>query len=377
MTHPYQLILISNRPIPNLTPALDRSFGAQKVFMLVEEAQRRKARCLEDVFKRYGIKTEIVPVSSKNDILEVTSAVKALCSRFKPDELVLNVSGGSHVERCGAFQVFFQQNRPVFCVEAATDELIWIHPAEKAKHNLEDRLRLKPYLEAFGNRVLGKREALSFPAAWRELQQFMVHAVEDLQHAISVMNYYASRGEWDPYPQISRKDWLNRPFRELLKRCVQLEIVELDSKRIAFSSEQARRFLNGDWLELYVYHHLDRLRQHCPIHDLAIGLEFESQNGNKNEMDVVLLSDNVMHFIECKTSNMQSRKMKRYGQGVLYKLETVTDQAGMFAKAMLVSYRDLKDSDKQRARDLKIKTVCASQLKQLDQHLTSWLRSKT
>jgi len=373
MTFANQLVLVSNRPIPNLTPALDRSFGPKKVFLLMDGTQNRQAAMLEGVYFRFGIEVERIMVPDHFRMESVKSAVQKLCSQFGPDDIALNVSCGSPSQRCGSFSVFLNENRPVFCVEDNTDRLIWIHPSERAEHPLEDRMRITPFLEAFGNKVLERRTDHHLPVEWKDLQDYLVKDAGVLQHAISVMNYYASRGEWEEHPQISGRDWLSRPFRDLLKKTVEEGLIVLNSKNITFTSDRARRFLNGDWLEIYVYQHLQNLRQHCGIHDLAWGLEFESENGNKNEMDVVFLADNKMHFIECKTSNMTSKKKKNYGLGVLYKLETVTDQAGIHAQAMLISYKDLKDSDKQRAKDLKVKTICSTKLKYLDKYLKEWI----
>jgi len=369
------LVIVSNRPIPNLAPALDRAVAPQRVFLLFGPGQANDVQNLEKIYRRYGLKTDRVFVEKPEDPRALRNQVSGLVAPFQYEELAFNASCGSPIQICSIFSLFWEQKRPIFCVSPPHDELVWLQPEDRPKINLEDRLTITPFMNAFGLNVLNIRKQTKTSSEWKDLQDYLILRAQDLQQAISVLNYYASRGEYDSRLVVSRKDWLNRPFRNLLKQIQKHGLIQMDGNSLHFVSDKARNFLNGGWLENLVFETLQRRYRDFGVQDLGLGLEFETPAGNQNEMDVVFLADNHMHFIECKTSNMTTRKKKHYGLGVLYKLESITELTGVISRSMLVSYRDLKASDKRRAKDLNVKTVCAGELKNLESHLAEWVRT--
>jgi len=107
------------------------------------------------------------------------------------------------------------------------------------------------------------------------------------------------------------------------------------------------------------------------IHDLAQGLMVKRGNV-KNELDVVFLNDNSLHIIECKTGNL--KKEKGVGGQVVYKLDSLTDNlGGLRARSMLVSLRQLKPTDQERAKQAGIRVCSGPSLKNLQSEICQWL----
>ncbi|TAL46262.1 MAG: DUF1887 family protein, partial [Methylovulum sp.] len=111
--------------------------------------------------------------------------------------------------------------------------------------------------------------------------------------------------------------------------------------------------------------------------DIARSLEVERSLCKlpiKNELDVVFLKNNRLYLIECKTHNDKS-KADGKNTDALYKLDSLKDlMGGLQAKAMLVSFNRLNDSDRRRADDLRIDVCAGTDLAQLPQKLTDWLK---
>jgi hypothetical protein len=90
-------------------------------------------------------------------------------------------------------------------------------------------------------------------------------------------------------------------------------------------------------------------------------------------MDVTFLKDNRLYIIECKTKRYSANDQGA-GADTLYKLDTLKDLlGGLQAKAMLISFTELGDYDKQRAGDLNISLCCHKQLPKLSEHLLKWI----
>ena len=105
-------------------------------------------------------------------------------------------------------------------------------------------------------------------------------------------------------------------------------------------------------------------------------MRVESAGHARNEIDVAALVHNRLYLIECKTRSMQGDSdAAGPGAETLYKLDSLTALGGLNTRGMVVSYQPLKQWDRQRADDLRIKVVEGGQLRNLDGHLANWINA--
>lgn len=93
-------------------------------------------------------------------------------------------------------------------------------------------------------------------------------------------------------------------------------------------------------------------------------------DAGSNELDVAFLARNRLHIVECKTRSFRARDS---AAEAVYKLDALTALGGLNTRPLLLSYRPLVDGDRQRARDLNIRTVVGSALAGLEAELLRWI----
>jgi len=375
-----QVCLVSAQATPNLTPLLDPAFAPRRVVLLVSTDMRERAAWLADVVRQRGIAVEQVDIADAWDMPGVCDRLVAwLDKQGDACSVALNVTGGTKPMAMAAQQAFAMADKPVFYVHQGRDELLWLTP-RLAPTRMANRLTLEPYLHAHGWQVMERPALLKSSDAMRRLTDELVLQVGSLELALGRLNWYAQecqklgRLEID----LGDRDHKNPGFMALIDKFAAARACALLGGKLRFPNEASRFYCNGGWLEHHVAGLLDGLRLQGKIQDLAVNLKVRSLNnrlsGNagSNELDVAVLAHNRLHIIECKTRIFGERDS---AAPAVYKLDALTVLGGLNTLGMLVSYRSLIDGDRQRARDLRIRTVVGSAIANLGQELQRWITS--
>ncbi len=148
----------------------------------------------------------------------------------------------------------------------------------------------------------------------------------------------------------------------LLTDLVETGLATYENGILTFDCEEARRLANGEWLEILVHNTVVDIQQYLPtLQDHSLNVQVHREIGEKdvrNELDVVSIVNNKLHIIECKTKGMRDD-----GDDTLYKLESLRDLlGGLQARAMLVSFRPLRNNDIMRAQDLGLAIIGPDEL---------------
>ncbi|HHH47754.1 MAG TPA: DUF1887 family protein [Gammaproteobacteria bacterium] len=374
-----QVCLVSNQPIPNLTPLLDSSLEARRVILVVTPDMHERAGWLEDVLRPRGIRSELWPIDDAWDFDAIQSRIMELLERETEagTRPALNATGGTKLMSIAAYEAFRAYDLPIFYVHPERDSIVWLQTGDSSgqPQELENRLRLEAFLQAHGARVAHKPRR-NLPAAGDlELAETLIQGQDRYSRPIGTLNWLAASAD---HPGLdARLEHTTRELDELLDLFQQHGKLTRHGDSITFSDEKARFYANGGWIESHVYNQLRRLRGRRPrLQDLACALEVTRQQRDKtipNELDVAFLHDNRLHIIECKTRRFRENGEESAGAEALYKLDTLRDlMGGLQARAMLISYRDLSGHDRSRAADLGIRVCAGSQLHHLRQHLLNF-----
>ncbi len=374
--------LVSAQPLPNALPALDPNLGARRVVLATTPDMTRRAEWLESVFRPRPVKVDHLPLDDAWNYDHVQTRVMEFLEEEKKagrlDGIALNATGGTKLMSVAAYEAFRAYRLPVFYVHPVRDEVIWLQPCGLPPHRLADRIRIEPFLELHGARVASTPRRSVPRAEALQLAENLVQAAPKYTRAIGRLNYLTSQLR-SPGLVIDLDD----PDPELDSLIDQFGaagyLSRIDDRHIRFRDEESVAFINGRWIEAWVFDQVRKIREHDPvIQDVAYDINVERQQRGRpvpNELDVVVLRNNRLHIIECKTRRFREQGAESAGAEALYKLDSLRDlMGGLQARAMLVSYRDLPGHDRTRAADLGIAVCAGEQLRRLHQHLVEFFR---
>jgi hypothetical protein len=380
-----QVVLVSGQPIPNLTPVLDPAFRPEEIVFLVTPDMRHRAKWLEQVLRPRGIKTTQWTIDDAYDFEHLRERIWALLeARGKArGRIALNATGGTKPMSIAAFDVFRDWQAPIFYIHPEQDRVIWLHPSERSAFDLADRVKLEPFLQAHGAMIDGELMRSSIAASRFELAQSLVADLSRFRQELKTLNWLASKAEYSKSqitPRLSDHQYRSSALRDLIDRFDAFGLLSLDNRVIRFPDEDARFFVNGGWLEEYAFALIQQMRSKRPlIQDIgrSVNVRRETRQGEvPNELDVAFLADNRFYLIECKTRQWTSRQDAEDGPGAeaLYKLDSLRDLlGGLQARAMLVSYQEMKRWDRERAEALGVKVCAGHDVQQLKSKLSQWI----
>jgi hypothetical protein len=376
--HDEHLCLVSAQATPNLTPLLDPTFAPRRVTLLVSPAMRAQADWLTDVIRPRGIAVERLDAPDPWDLGRITdTVVQWLDARGDTADVALNVTGGTKPMAIAAQQAFAMAEKPVFYVHHERDEVLWLTP-RRPSHRLGNRLKLDDYLKSHGwaidDRPPWPRPTLAQQALTRDL----VLNVGTLADAIGRLNGYASKcAERKVLAiRVERRDLGDAGFVALVRKFEDAGIVSRHDDLLEFAGEPDRFYCNGGWLEQHVAAVIDAAGGELGLQDRAAGLKVRSLDNTlrgdagRNELDLAFIARNRLYLIECKTRGF---RLEGSAAEAVYKLDALTALGGLNTRGLLVSYRDLRSGDAQRARDLRIGTVIGPAVRDLRSQLLRWV----
>ncbi len=366
------LCLVSSQPIPNLAPVFDPDQTPQQVILLTSPQMSQQAVWLQQALHRRQIKSEVWKIDDGYDCDHIKKRIEALLMRQDLGNIALNVTAGTKIMSLAAYEVFRAQGLPIFYVHPQKDLLIPLFPIAPARE-IPDKLRLKEFFQVHGYQVMSLRRKTVI----RERQQLGEHLVKNVDRyssALGTLNYLAATAEDRSTLRSDRiiaRNWNVTGFKSLVDLLVDGGLLKIEADCFVFTSEEERFFINGGWLEEYLFSRIDRLRNRLKIQDAAMSVQIESSTGSKNEIDVALIYNNRLFLIECKTRRFRGQHSA--GSKALYRMDSLKIMGGMTAQSMLASYRRLTASHHRRAADLHIDLVVGAELLHIEQRLEEWL----
>ena len=370
------LCLVSAQATPNLIPAMDTATAPRRVVLAVSTDMKQRGEWLSLVMRRHRIQVEVLSVPNAYDF----DGCWELFSNWlvaQPVEVALNVTGGTKVMAMAAQDVFREAGKPIFYVNVADDSLLRLDRGAQPAV-LPAKIKLREYLESHGYAVEGEIKRPNITAEQRDFVCRLAFESERLGRALGELNWLAQQAKRTlRSPVLDAKSRDSRTLDELLGMFSAAGWLSLVDNQLVFPSEEARQFVNGGWLEFLIYLSLSSLASEFKFADYAIGLKVIAPDGKtRNELDGAFLYRNTLHLIECKSANLAAsgKVEESSGTEALYKLDGLRDMGGLRTKALLVDYRgSLKDADKRRAAQMKLKVISGAQLRDLTGALKGWL----
>ncbi|MBR4612629.1 MAG: DUF1887 family protein, partial [Kiritimatiellae bacterium] len=290
----HHLCLVSDQLVPNYLPALEKELRASKVTLAVTRKMQTKGELLQKELKKHGISSEQFFLGEDAaDFEQLQEKLVSWVQAHEEESIVLNATGGTKAMAIVAQEVFRMMGKSVFYVDIDSDNIWWLEAGEcspqwKVRCQLQHPIELNTYLQLNGYKVLKKTE--NYPnRQWLAMaEEFACNAMA-WQDAITVLNGLAQSAEHAgslyPSPAGTKKSF--KMLDQAIEKLQQHGIIEGDphTGRWHFASVEARAFVQGGWLEYYVFHHLKSI---YPNNGMTfLNTEIEISEKVKNELDVL------------------------------------------------------------------------------------------
>lgn len=315
----------------------------------------------------------------------------ALNQRFPDVPITYHATGGTKLMALGFYDVFHREPNSVLYTDTEHGQIEVLYPEKQQPIAIGKVLSLDSYLFS-----MGKQFRKSADEAWRDkarqrriLSFYLAQNAEQLANYWSVINKLAhqsmAKQERGQAPTLAKPEqWFiegKTPFGEwktALEKCAEAGICQWDKnhpERLYFNNADGAQYLGGGWLEEYVW--LTASELGC---DEVYANVYFTETGNRkddirNEIDGLILHNNRLLMLECKTSAFNAADAK--SDGILYKLDTLERRTGgLFGDAWLVSARKLDDPTRNRAREYKIKIIEGGDIKNIKTRIQDWMNGK-
>jgi hypothetical protein len=367
-----QITLIDESVKTILPPVVDRSFNTKKVVLIHTDDYYQDVIDLSKAYQKFEIESFFESISFTSNILELESELQLIVEKYKSPSLAVNVSNGSKLNAIALYNVAKYFDLPVYCVNN-NDTISWLWPEVTDGIEIEDRVKIPTFLEANGFRYLSD---LSFSKsdAQKKLLSWMIENIAELKKAISQLNYYAySAGRIGiSKPLQGRLDEL----KLVISKFNEAGLAELKNNRIHFMNDDVRFFANGGWLEEFIHLQISELMKEIPqIQDVRSSVEITSKLHNvRNEIDNMVLVNNQLFLIECKTKKFTDRGHPVGGaMDALYKMDTLMSElGGPIAKGMIISVYPFTQAEINRAKQYDIELVSFDGKSDVHKRLIDW-----
>ncbi len=368
---------VSEQPLPNFIPIIDAEFRPnKKVLLLVSKQMQTRANTLQTVIRQRcpGLEVEQVAIHDEYDIERIGSQVsELLLNEIEHGSVALNLTGGNKPMAIAAFNAFRDLEQPSFYFTVSSNEVLVLEKDKQTSRlTLQPKMKVDDYLTLYGYPVregqISRKPQYQLPDLWEKLVQARVSAGEE----IGRLNFAINQAE----PAVLSVPLPTSPNPQNLDFVVGLfeqhGLLTLKDQKLVFADAAAKKYVGGGWFEDYVFQTAKDIEG---VQDVALNVQIENAKDNiyqHNELDVVLLLDNVLCVIECKTANFAKQHPK--ATEALNKLETLKKLGGLRTHAVLVSYRELEQNARNRAKGADIGIIEQKDLAGMKKLLVNWIK---
>jgi hypothetical protein len=366
-------MLVSAQAAPNLLAAADAELKPQRAALVISGPMQARADALAKVLAEIGIEVVQHRLRDEHDPRAVEADLLDWFSPLEGKDVYLNLTGGTKLMALTALAVAEAADWHRFYIDADTDHVVWLGRDAPPARKLNERVRLRHYLAAYGIGIDGELQRREPTEAQRAFLQEVLLYYERYLTALPLLNHALQRAEERNAlgVELTETEADSRSLAELLDPARRHGMATLVGTRLAVKDEATRDFLKGGWLEQHVFDTVAQLQGGLGVRDRAVNLRVR-HGGVANELDVAFLCRNRLHVIECKTGNLRADDGARANDALFKLAENARRLGGLATRGMLVSYRPLRDSEMRLAGLLQIEVVHGRDVPRLREKLRTW-----
>jgi hypothetical protein len=335
--------LVSRQSMPNVIPAI--MYKPAKVILITTAQEISTAENINSLLNEKNIKCEIYPQLIKPYDIEGTEKIAdKVIIDTKDYTAVFNSTGGTKLMAFAVYNVFRKYNLKIIYCDTAGNRIIELFP-ETSFENIDVKISIEEYLRAYG--------------------YFLMHAEKNPCNGIELIKYLDENNLINTFIT-DTNDKRKNNILGLLNNLNHIQLGKFKiSKRenlITISHGNKifpginKNFLNGFWLEDYLFYKLNVLMPD----EIKAGIYISSESKSSltelqiseipyNEIDVAAVKNGRLHLFSCK-SGVKSKED-------LFELEGLRNLAGgTFGQAYSVVTRSTRFYNN-RAKSMNIKLI--------------------
>lgn len=332
--------LVSRQPMANLLPVL--MYNPKKVFLLGTTEEISTAYHLKVLLEEKKIETvlydDIRPYDDTKLIDKLTQIIQE-----NPDDIYLNVTGGTKLMAISAYEFFLKNNKPVFYCNTNDNSIIHLLP-EKFIFPLSVDVSIEDYLGVYGYKIFEEKKFSSELGVTKFLEWLYPDKLNSFITFADKLRTVVNLNE----PRISRRigDYLFEKHFDIAR------VKHFPSDTILKVSAD---FFHGNWFEAAV----EKILLDVLCCNVKSGVKIISSKGIKNEIDHLLVYNQQLFLFSCKSGKIGKAGMKEH-LAELEVLRTLT--GGTFGKAFFIFTSEIPEVLENRAKEFNIKPVPITQL---------------
>lgn len=368
-----QLMLVSAQAAPNLLAAADSDLRPGRAILVTSRAMQARADALAKVLRETGIEVARCALRDEHQPREIEEDLLALARTLDGTDVHLNVTGGTKVMALAALAVAEAAGWTAFYVDVDTDHVVWLGREPLPPRKLNENVRLRHYLRAYGIEIEGELARRSSSPAQQSFIEQMLLFYDRYLPALPLLNAALQRAEdaRSLTVELTEAELDSKSLGELLDATQAQGLLSLAGARLKLADEACRDFLKGGWLEQHVFDTVSRVASQLPVRDRAVNVTVR-QGAVRNELDVAFLCRNRLHVIECKTANLRSNQGERANEALFKLAENARRLGGLATRSMLISYRGLRDPELRLAQVLQIEVAHGRDVPRLAERMLTW-----
>jgi len=355
--------LVSDQTIPNFLSIKTFTEADYYLFIttdLMENDERGNRR--KWIMKAAGIDEQksfkkTVDAESKEDVIEKLNEFN--WDQFS--DIIVNITGGTKMMSLACYEFFKTKT-----------ENIWYLPIRSNEYHLCDKTLVKRIVTYNSN----VEEYLKCCGIHQDENRFSEKVpIIDTEYTFDFFNKFTS-GKID-YSVLEKIRILFRADEAFFKKQMErkkmislndfedfkfisefLKSIQFPSKNEGILYKNEMEYLTGGWFEEFSYYLL-RKNSHNPENQFKLGVVMNPSPRDKekakyftnNDLDVVLVNDNMLYVIECKSGGMDDRELFNK---TVYLASALKKYFGLTVKSALFTLSVMTDNQKEKAETLGI-----------------------
>lgn len=390
-----QICILTGQPLANLIPLLQ--YRPDRIALLVSDELAPKLPGFLETLHIAGWQQDQIDCFEHmpdQGYEQIINLVEQLGSQLKQQHpaatLSVNLTGGNKLMSLGTMMALDTDNNALFYTDTKHQQIEFLDHNHMDVEPMQAVLNLPLCLKAAGLTLRNQQDA---DTAWieraiqrKKATKYLADHADELAGLISQLNYNYANDNQQEYSSRSfnLKNNPKGPWLIALQELQQAGVLDWGDNTSHWrpAQEDTARYLSGGWLEEYAWHcardaGLDS--EHLGI-SVVITDDSNRKADIRNEGDVMLVANNRLLLIECKTGNL-TRDGK--DQDTINKLAILADKTGgIMAEGLLISSQPLERETREkrtvnsraRAHSMDLRTCEAGELKNLRKQLECWIK---
>ena len=345
----HHFCFVSDQLVPNYLPVLEEELRASKVTLAVTGKMLPKAQFLQKVLESHNIETEQLLLGKDSSAFDqLQDMIIQWLEENEKDNVILNLTGGTKPMAITAQEAFRMMGKPIFYVDIQTDNVWWLDSNKNANHweilcQLRHPIDLKTYLKLYGCDVISYKNPSPL-LQWRTIAELLAENVLKWQQGIVSLTTHAKQEKSLHFMQ----DCNQKETKDLVEVLKLNNVIQCKGNTLAFTSDAAKVFMAGGWLEYYIYNQItNRIPNKKNVNRSYLNARIIDSKKMTNEFDVLTVFRGNLYVFECKSGYVFTHEN---ANTAIYKLDALIDKiGGLRSKGILVSCSALSSDNIRRA----------------------------